>query len=351
MRSTTEAVSAAPDLRALTLKASIHHGLTALHCLLRISPIALAILCTACVPATINTKPFDQFATAAQQLDLGADQAFANGATFTEAGFIDQVAADPNFHVSDLLIRRSDEGFTTSGQEPTFMEIRKAAGTLSSTNKLLVEYAGALQQLASPGLVSEETFDQLAKDLDTNSTKLIGDLKANANAPGANEIGLFSAAAAEAARLYIEHRRQEDLLKVIQLNQPAIDSFSQWCQVGVQHLVTDFYTAYSNQMNALSTQFGALGKPAAKNLAARRALIQQMVQLDASYLDSESTLSALHDSYGTLPKAHKNLKTAIQSPTTVLGDIQVLYDEARQVQSLSKQLESNSKKGAALPPP
>ncbi|MGD0073092.1 MAG: hypothetical protein ABSD31_01980 [Candidatus Binataceae bacterium] len=309
--------------------------------------MALMMLCAACsVPATINTKPFDQFSNAAQQLDLGADQAFANGVTFTEAGFVAQAAADPNFPIPSLLVTRTSEGFATIGQQPTFMEIRKAATTLSSANKLLVEYAGSLQQLASPGLVSEATFDQLAKDLDTSSTKVISDLKATANTPSAQEIGLFSAAAAEAARLYIEHKRQEDLVKVIQLNQPAIDSFSRWCQGGVEHLETDFYTAYSNQMNTLSTQLGGLGKANAKNVAARRALIQQMVQLDGYFLDSESTLSALDNSYKAVPKAHKNLETAIQSPTTALGDIQVLYDEARQVQTLSKQLESNSAKTA-----
>jgi hypothetical protein len=102
---------------------------------------------------------------AAQQLDLGADQTFANGVTFTEAGFVDQVVTDPKFQISDLLLTGSNEGFAAIGQEPTFMEIRKAETTLSSANKLLVDYAGALQQLASPGLVSEATFDQLAKDL------------------------------------------------------------------------------------------------------------------------------------------------------------------------------------------
>jgi hypothetical protein len=320
---------------------------TARRYLLRMTPIALVMLCAACsVPATINTKPFDQFSNAAQQLDLGADQAFANGVTFTEAGFVDQVVADPNFRISDLLVTRSSEGFATIGQEPTFMETRKAATTLSSANKLLVDYAGALQQLASPSLVSEAAFNQMAKDLETNSTKVISDLKAAANAPSANEIGLFSAAAAEAARLYIEHKRQEDLVKVIQLNQPPIDSFSQWCQAGVEHLEIDFYTAYSNQINALSTQLGGLGKANAKNVAARRTLIQQMVQLDGYFLDSESILSALDNSYKAVPKAHKNLETAIQSPTTALGGIQLLYDEARQVQTLSEQLESNTPKSA-----
>src|SRR5579863_5361219 len=76
--------------------------------LARMTTIAMVMLCAACsVPATINTKPFDQFSNAAQQLDLGADQAFANGVTFTEAGFIDQVAADPKFQISDLLVTRS----------------------------------------------------------------------------------------------------------------------------------------------------------------------------------------------------------------------------------------------------
>jgi hypothetical protein len=81
------------------------------------------------------------------------------------------------------------------------------------------------------------------------------------------KIGLFSAAAAEAGGLYIEHKRQEDLVRVIQLNQLAIDSFSQWCQAGVEHLETDFYTSYSNQINALSTQLGGLGKANARDVA------------------------------------------------------------------------------------
>ena len=76
-------------------------GVTARLQLLRKMALALVMLCAACsVPATINTKPFDQFSNAARQLDLGADQAFANGVTFTEAGFVEQVAADPKYQIS-----------------------------------------------------------------------------------------------------------------------------------------------------------------------------------------------------------------------------------------------------------
>lgn len=302
--------------------------------------IGLLLFCASCT--SVNTAPFEKFSTAAQQLQQGADAAFSTGAAWSETGYVAQAAADNTFQFNSLLLSGAGDTWTAQAQQPLFLEIRQARSALSSANTLLVDYASLLVQLSSGDLVSESTFDQMAKDLNTNTTAVFADLSAVAKGPSAQEIGLFSTAAAEGARLYIEHKRQGDLLKVINDNQAAIASLSQWCQAGLAHLAADLQTSYSNQTSVLGSKFGSLGPAKAENLSAREALIQQQVQLNDNFSGTEDTISALQLSYTALPKAHADLAKAIEKPGTTLDGIESLYTEARRLQSLDQELKNNA---------
>ena len=307
--------------------------------------IGLLLFCASCT--SVNPAPFEKFSTAVQQLQKGADESFATGAAWSETGYVAQVAADNTFQFNSLLLSRAGNTYTAQAQQPLYLEIRQARSALSSVNTLLVDYANLLVQLSSGDLVSESTFDQMAKDLNTNTTAVFADLSAVAKGPSAQEIGLFSTAAAEAARLYIEHKRQADLLKVINDNQGAIATLSQWCQDGLAHLATDLNTSYSNQTSVLGSKFGVLRPANAKNLSAREALIQQQLQLNENFSGTEDTISALQLSYTALPKAHADLAKAIEKPGTTLDGIESLYAEARRLQSLNQELMNNAKGSGA----
>src|ERR1700683_3544588 len=101
--------------------------------------------------------------------------------------------------ISTLLLARTGSTWTAQGQEPLFLEIRQACSALSSANILVVNYAGLMAFLSSADLISESIFDQMAKDLNTNTTAVFSDLSTVVKVPNAQEFGLFSTAAVESA--------------------------------------------------------------------------------------------------------------------------------------------------------
>jgi outer membrane murein-binding lipoprotein Lpp len=293
--------------------------------------ISLLLFCAGCAENPISTKPFDQFSSDVQQLGKSADHVLAGGVTFNQAGYLAQLQAKPNFHMTDLLLQRTGSDYAPPGAQPTYIDDRRAENVLSDANGLLVDYAGALQQLAAPNLVSQATFDQMTKDLGAQSSSLSTNLaKISPESPNSSELNLFSSAAVEAAHLFIEQRRREDLVKVVAANQSAIDQLSAWCERGVEHLENDLYVSYSNQMNALSIAFYK-----GKSDSSQNPIIKQAVELDATFLNNEDALKALDDAYKAVPKAHQNLAIAVQSHKGTLADLQTLNQSVRRLQSLS----------------
>jgi hypothetical protein len=294
----------------------------------------LLLLCTGCSQTQINTKPFDQFSSDVQQLSKSADQVFASGVTLSQAGYLAQLQNNPKFQMNDLLLQRSGSDFVTDGAEPIFIVEHRAANVLSDANALLVDYATALQQLASPNLVSQATFDQMTKDLNSDSSSVNKSFAKLPPAPSTSELNFFSTAGVEAAHRFIEQGQRQDLVNVIEANQSAIDRFSEWCSEGVEHLEEDLYNSYTDQMSALSAAFYKV-TPGQKTDATQSPVIKQAVELDATFLSNEDTLKALDDAYKAVPKAHQNLAIAVQSPKGSLADLQTLNESIRHLQSLS----------------
>jgi hypothetical protein len=311
--------------------------------------ISILALCSGCAETKINTSSFDQFSSDVQQMSKSADQVFASGVTFSQAGYLAELQDSSNFKMTDLILHESDKGFAIPDPQPTFMEIHEAANTLSDANQLLVDYAAALQQLAAPALVSEATFDQMTKDLNSESASVTKALAKLPVAPSASELDFFSGAAVDAAHLFIERRQREDLIKVIEANQPAVEQFSDWCNRGVVHLEQDLHNSYMNQINALSTTLYKV--PAgAKRVAAQGSVIKQTVELDTTFLSNEEALNALSNAYEAVPKAHQNLGTAVQSPKGTLADLQTLNRSVRRLQSLSGGAKQTSSPGGSPSP-
>jgi outer membrane murein-binding lipoprotein Lpp len=297
--------------------------------------VSLLSLCPGCAETPISTKPFDQFSSDVQQLSKSADQVFAAGVTFNQAGYLAQLQENPKFQMTDLLLRQTGNNFAPNGPEPTFIVDRRAENVLSDANALLVDYASALQQLAAPNLVSQATFDQMTKDLSAQSSSLSTNLaKISPESPNAPELNFFSSAAVDAAHIFIEQRRRADLVKVVEANQSAIDQFSEWCERGVEHLENDLFTSYSNQMSALSAAFYKV-QPGPKSDSTQAPIIKQAVELDAAFLTNEDALKALDDVYKAVPKAHQNLAIAVQSRKGSLADLQTLNQSIRHLQSPS----------------
>ncbi len=188
----------------------------------------------------------------------------------------------------------------------------------------------------------------MTKDLSADSASLSTNLATiSTQAPNAPELNLFSSAAVDVARLFIEQRRREDLVKVIEANQPAIDRFTQWCEAGVEHLEEDLYNCCDAQMSALSTTFYRV-TPDPKSDSAQDPIIRQAVELDATFLNNEDAMKALDHAHKAVPGAHQNLAVAVRSGTGTLADLQSLNQSVRRLQGLSGETKATS---SAAPSP
>lgn len=115
--------------------------------------ISILALCCGCAETKINTTSFELFSSDVKQMSKSADQVFASGATFNQAGYLAELQDSSNFKMTDLVLHRSGQGFSTPDREPTFIEVHDAASALPDANQLLVDYVATLQQLAAPALV------------------------------------------------------------------------------------------------------------------------------------------------------------------------------------------------------
>jgi hypothetical protein len=302
--------------------------------------LVLCLLAAAC--STVNTEPFKKFADAAGKIKTGSAATFAAGTEWSQAGYQENLAADPSTDITTLVMQRSRDGWSMPNPAPSFMKVRQAQIALAEANSLLVNYANALVQLASGNLVSADTFDDIAKQLDANTSSVVADLANVSNAQSAAAIGLFSTAAAESARLYIENKRQAYLREAIEKNQDTIQKLSDLCVEALRHLSLDLGASYDAQVSAVSTGWIKLPRG---SIDARQALIHRLLSLDNEFLSAEDAIKTLQSAYEDLPKAHADLVNAIEQPGADRAGLRSFYAEAQRLVILDQAVIQTSKGG------
>jgi hypothetical protein len=298
---------------------------------LRALMLVFCLLSATC--STVDTQPFQKFAAAAQRVNSGSAAAFAAGAQWGQAAYEANLAANPSTDITTLILQRSRGGWSMSNSTPAFMTVRQAQIALAATNSLLVDYANALVQLASGDLVSTDTFDDMAKQLNASTSSVVSDLANASKAQSVAVAGLFSTAAAESARLYIEHERQDDLRGAIEKNQDSIQELSDLCVEALRHLSLDLGASYDAQVSALSTDWVKLPRD---SIEARQALIHRLLSLDNQFLSAQDAIKTLQSAYKDLPKAHADLVNAVEQPDADRSTLRDFYAQAQQLMILDQ---------------
>lgn len=299
-----------------------------------------ATLLVVCMPlwllgcTSVDPGPFLKYESSVQEAHAGIDAAMSINYDWTRSGFIESFASDPNSNFSELVIQ-TGQGYDWSISEPPiYLKVKQTRAALADLSYSFSEYARLLSRLAGRSLVSVEAFDQLTKDLNNNASAAMTSLNVAVPKEG---VAVFSTAAAQAARLYIEKKRQSYLKKAIEENQSSVQSYSDFCLSLIQTIRGTLKTYYVERMQPIKANWEtSKGKDRLKKTEAMLSLNEQLV-------DELRVLQELEETYKALPQANRDLATAIENPQCDMHGVQRLYASARRLQRLYSELAKEDK--------
>jgi len=214
----------------------------------------------------------------------------------------------------------------SNDRAPLFLQTARFRDGVRRLNSVLVGYAGVLEQMASPALVSPQTYDQLATDLNGNLKTALGAM--GVAAPPNRELAIFSTVASGSFKAYVQNKQLATLLKALQENQPAIDDVAQQGATAVR--ITAL--AYRNEYDLAS-----------QKLAQKKA-IRELAELDDRFIKEMAGLRTLSQTYQTLPAAHRELAAGRGDPASGLPMIRELYENGRELYRLYEQLNADDRR-------
>lgn len=300
---------------------------------------ALSIAC-----ASVDPKPFADFAGATAELREGADQALGSFAKPVRERAVGQIveatdSAEGFREVRERYVLERDppDSFSVDRSKlPLVFQLPVFSRGVYQLNSVVVDYASLLHQLALPETVPRDEIEKLAKELNANLVDVAKTIR-----PGqpvdSGSIALFSTAAAGATQAWLEAVRRRHLREAIEEDAPAIQGVSQLGREAVAIMGGLLDQEYDD---AKQEAFRVLaGGPAGRSSeAARRKAAESLIAVDEAYLTRLAALDTLDRAYAALPAAHAELASAIGDPRLTLASIQQLYDAGRRLQRLHAEL-------------
>lgn len=292
--------------------------------------------------ATVDPRPFSEFSLAVQEFRDGADEALSTNNEFNRERYVKRVAAQSMKPegVDDVLnlligVDKNDPFRWKMDRVPLFMMSKRFQRGVYTLNSSLVAYADLLKTLSAPETVSQEKFDNLARDLDARLAAAAIQLEFEKADKG---VAMFSAAATQAAHSYIDNKRNKYLEKILNANQENIETIATQLQGALRLAAANLRSDYKNKRKKLTPK---LTPGSEASLSSREKIVKQFVALNENYVVRLEILNLLHDYSVALPNAHRDLSLAIKSPQMKLSSIKDLSNKGKQLNELYKELNAN----------
>lgn len=298
--------------------------------------VVLQGILSGCPP--IQHQPFSEFATSIQSLRDGADEALQINYQWSRDRWLKKTmttiagggnAADES--VQQLLLDGvpGDPFGWQMPKEPLFMKTRRFREGAHRLNTALLDYANLLKELAQPDVLSENQFTQLTSTLNANVQSAATSLKFEGMTK--RDSAMISLAAAELFRQHILNSQRSSLRKAIEENQKSIESLA---KLGVEATrIAALHLRQEYEYRSLKTAL----KLAPPNQPSTQSL-ESLLQLNERYIELQSILRTLHDTYIALPGAHRELASAVARPSLDLTWIRSVYENGRRLQRLYQDL-------------
>ena len=281
--------------------------------------------------ASINPGPFEEYRDAFLEMQSSADAVLAMDYEWTYKKYIQEIKEGDNAIIENLLLTFPDEGYYLWGlpSEPLFIKIKRTQQALTMLNSTFAEYTSLLAQLSSGSLVDVKIFEQLTKELYKNAISAAKELNLSSSE---KQIALFSTISAEAARLYMEKRRKEDLIKVISENQETIDLFSKHAIGLIKLMAVDMKAEYNKQTKSIVLRWqGKTGR-------ARIKVIKELLEINSQVIAQLEVLRSLEQSYTIFSRKHRELGDAISNGTLRKLNTSDMINIAKRLNRMYKKL-------------
>jgi Mg2+ and Co2+ transporter CorA len=132
----------------------------------------------------------------------------------------------------------------------------------------------------------------------------------------------------------VENRRHKALENILSNSQTNMDSYCARCRELLRIVDQSLTTDYDTQARALEQHFSGIAREKRPSDPEARKDVEQLLQLNSSYMSLMETLAAARDVYETLPRGHKNLLEAVQKKPTDLAAIKDLSEEGQQLKRI-----------------
>jgi len=229
------------------------------------------------------------------------------------------------------MIQPAEDYEWSMAAAPIYLKVKETRAGLAELNTSFSEYAELLSRLASAELVSIATFDQIASDLNESANSAAKELSVS---PATQGFAIFSTAASEAARLYIEKKRQKHLKRAIENNQSNVVEYAS-LSISLLHTIRGNIKAYyADRIEPLKISWNAASGEK------RQKSTESVLNLNEQFADAMHILQELENTYSELPQAHADLAKAIEQPSFNLKGIKKLSASGKRLQKLYKQLEN-----------
>jgi hypothetical protein len=295
--------------------------------------LLLAAYISGCASLSVSTDPgpFEKYRDAFSQVQSSADAVLAVDYKWTYERFLQKARGGDPSTIQNLILGFPEEDYYLWDlpSEELFIKVKRTQQAFKSLNVAFAGYTSLLAQLASGCLVDVKTFDRLAKELNDNSLSAARALRVQAPEKA---VVIFSAAATEAARFYIERKRKDYLINIITNNQKGVDLFAEHATKVVKLAAIDIKAEYNNQIKPLVGRWGgATGDSRVK-------VVEELIELNSNATTLLETLRSLDQSYTLFSRKHRELGEMLSSDTVSSFQTLDLINIGRRLSSLHKEL-------------
>jgi hypothetical protein len=219
--------------------------------------------------------------------------------------------------------------------QPTFYRLQNARLTLIAMNDATKKYVDLLSTLASSDLISPDSFEAMARDVN-HSFDSIGKTL-NAQLPG-EALPVLSLATAEVMRAIAEHHRYKALEETLAKSQKPIEQYASLCLKLLRIMDQSLTMDYDTQATRIEDEFSKIAPEKRDSDPDARKLVEQLLQLNTDYLALMNSLVSAKNIYETLPRGHSDLLKSLQNKPTDLAAIKELFSEAQRLKRIYNEL-------------
>lgn len=301
---------------------------SAVACICLFSLTAIALIGCA---STTNTKPFEEFQNSAEALRDGSNEAIEvlipETATRFEANNTATVAAFMDAHKIELDKAKGPYVFK---RVPVYLEQERFKIGLWDMNNTMVGYTNVLLALAGKDVMTDDEFTAKVNELNANGFAAYlafqGESKdENTHAQAAENSGIFSTAAILAFEIYLQNKKDRELIAALEENQPQIELFSGTFINAIELIRVNLEREYNERVGNFPELY----------LANQNLAIKQYMTLNRTYYAQLNSLKALHRSAELFPKAHAQLVSAVKSPGEPLSAVHTMMNYGKQLKKIA----------------